>query len=104
MDNYTVNCVYSLLVLITQDNDVATFFSELPGPTYCLARYTDWFRPYLERQLADANKGYSGTYSTEKEEIIVKCLSLMEQYEAFLITKDNVNKKDEFVIRTIKDL
>lgn len=51
MDNYTVNCLYSLLMLITKDDTIATFFAELPGPTYCLARYTDWFRPYLLRQI-----------------------------------------------------
>jgi hypothetical protein len=105
MDEYTVNCVHSLLLLITADTEVAQFFSELPGPTYCLARYTDWFRPYLEKQLADAKKGYSGSYSTQKEETIVKCLSLMEQYEAFLNSKDgNKQVKNEgFIIKTTSE-
>jgi hypothetical protein len=43
MDTYTVNCLYSLLSLIAQDDNVAEYFAHLPGPTYCLSRYTDWF-------------------------------------------------------------
>lgn len=61
MDTYTVNCLLNLLALIAQDEVIAQYFSELPGPTYCLARYTDWFKPYLEKQLSDARKGYNGS-------------------------------------------
>ena len=43
IDTYTVNCLYSLLHLIAQDENVAEYFANLPGPTYCLSRYTDWF-------------------------------------------------------------
>lgn len=64
MDTYTVNCLLGLLNLISLDDYVAEFFSKLPSPTYCYARYTDWFMPYLEKQLVDAKKGYSGTYSS----------------------------------------
>ena len=88
MDTYTVNCVHSLLNLIVQDETIAEYFADLPGPTYCLARYTDWFKPYLEKQLSDAKKGYSGTYSTTKEETVVKCLSLYDKYEAYVNAKD----------------
>ena len=49
MDTYTVNCLYGLLNLISLDDYVAEFFSKLPSPTYCYARYTDWFMPYLEK-------------------------------------------------------
>ena len=88
MDTYTVNCVHSLLNLIVQDETIAEYFADLPGPTYCLARYTDWFKPYLEKQLSDAKKGYSGTYSITKEETVVKCLSLYDKYEAYVNVKD----------------
>lgn len=47
MDSYTVNCLYSLLNLIACDDNVAEYFSEIPGPTYSYARYTDWIKPYL---------------------------------------------------------
>lgn len=95
MDNYTVNCVYSLLMLITKDHAIATFFSELPGPTYCLARYTDWFRPYLQRQHEDdAKYGHVGGCSTQKVENVVKCLSLIELYEKFLAVKDGALMDD----------
>lgn len=64
MDAYTVNCLLGLLNLISLDDYVAEFFSKLPSPTYCYARYTDWFMPYLEKQLVEAKKGFSGSYST----------------------------------------
>ena len=99
MDTYTVNCLQSLLALIAQDEVVAKYFSELPGPTYCLARYTDWFKPYLEKQLADAKGGSHASYSTQREETVVKCLSLYERYESFLRHKDgiisNQNQEDQ---------
>ena len=90
MDAYTVNCLFSLLNLIAADCNIAEYFSQLPGPTYCLARYTDWIKPYLNEQLVDARKGYSGSYSVQKEDIVVKCLSLYETYEVFLAKKDEV--------------
>jgi hypothetical protein len=34
--------------------------------------------------LAEARKGYAGAFSTEKEEIVVKCLSLYEKYTTYL--------------------
>jgi hypothetical protein len=84
LDTYAVNCLWSLLNLICQDDCVADYFASLPGPTYCLARYTDWFLPYLEKQLIDARKGYAGTFSSQKEEIVVKCMSLYEKYDQYL--------------------
>ena len=81
MDTYTVSCLFSLVNLIAADEVVAEYFAELPGPTYCLARYTDWIKPYLYEQLADARKGYAGSLSASKEEVVVKTLSLYDKYE-----------------------
>jgi hypothetical protein len=47
MDTYTVSCLFSLVGLIASDEKIAEYFSELPGPSYALARYTDWIKPYL---------------------------------------------------------
>lgn len=88
MDAYTVNCLHSLLNLIAQDDKVAAYFSEVPGPTYSYARYTDWIKPYLNEQLVDARKGYAGSFSAQKEEIVIKALSLYDKYEEFLKVKD----------------
>jgi hypothetical protein len=82
---------------MAQDDNVAGYFASLPGPTYCLARYTDWFLPYLEKQLIDARKGYAGSFSTNKEEIVVKCLSLYEKYASYL-SKTKLNPSDVFQI------
>lgn len=92
MDSYTVNCLYSLLNLIACDDNVAEYFSEIPGPTYAFARYTDWIKPYLNEQLVDARKGYAGSYSSQKEEIVVKALSLYEKYEEYLVRKEGIPK------------
>jgi hypothetical protein len=47
--------------------------------------------------LIDARKGYAGSFSTQKEEIVVKCLSLYEKYDAFL-KKNQVHQSDVFEI------
>lgn len=47
MDSYTVSCLESLLNIIASDENVAEYFSNIPGPTYQYARYTDWIKPYL---------------------------------------------------------
>ncbi len=100
MDTYTVNCLYGLLNLISLDDYVAEFFSKLPSPTYCYARYTDWFMPYLEKQLQDAKKGYSGSQSGERQEIVVKCISLYEKYDCYLgRTKKVFKTEDVFTIQ-----
>jgi hypothetical protein len=97
MDTYTVNCLYGLLNLISMDDIVAEFFAKLPSPTYCYARYTDWIMPYLEKQLVDAKKGFAGSYSSQKEEIVVKCMSLFEKYAAY-IKRCQINSNDVFTI------
>lgn len=79
--------------LLASDDNIAEYFSELPGPSYCLARYTDWIKPYLYEQLIDAKKGYSGSLSSSKEEIVVKTLSLYEKYEKYLAEKDNIHEE-----------
>jgi len=81
MDTYTVSCLLSLLNIIASDDYVAEHFSNIPGPTYQYARYTDWIKPYLNEQLIDARKGYAGSFSAQKEENSVKALSLYEKYE-----------------------
>ena len=86
MDSFTLSCLEFLSDLLANDEVIAEFFSELPAPTYNLARYTDWIRPYLEKQLQDAAK-YSGSGSKEKEEKITKVMSLYEKYEVFLDQK-----------------
>jgi len=40
--------------------------------------------------LLDARKGYSGSLSAQKEEIVVKCLSLFDKYESYLKKRDNI--------------
>ena len=71
MDSFTLACLHSLCELLATDAVIAGFFSRLPAPNYCLARYTDWISPYLVEQLEEAAK-YAGTGTAAKEEKITK--------------------------------
>lgn len=42
--------------------------------------------------MIDARKGYAGTFSAQKEELVVKALSLYEKYEEFLERKYGISK------------
>ena len=75
------------------DDGISNWFSQIPGPTYQFARYTDWIKPYLEDQLADAKRGYAGSFSKEKEENAIMALNLHEKYQKFLNKKDGINQE-----------
>ena len=77
---------------VDSDPHLCKYFAALPGPTYALARYTDWIRPYLKEQLEDARKGYNGSHSAQKEETIAKCLSMLDIYEKYLSVIDYVSQ------------
>ena len=80
MDSFTLTCLESLSELLSKDPVIADYFSELPAPSYKLTRYTDWIRPYLEKQLKTA----SDQALVGKQETIAKVLSLFEEYERFV--------------------
>ena len=56
MDSFTLTCLESLGEILGTDETIASYFSELPAPSYCYSRYTDWVIPYLNSQLVDAQK------------------------------------------------
>lgn len=58
MDVYTVNSLEFLATYLASDETVCEFFSDLRGYTYQYARYTDWIRPYLEKQMRPSATGY----------------------------------------------
>ena len=63
---------------------VAKYLSEVPAPGYDAARFTDMMRPFLQRKFED-NKKYSAAIgAADKEEKIVKTMSLLETYETYL--------------------
>ena len=85
MDLYTINCLAPLMAIIANDAEIAEYVACLDAPTYQGARYSDWIRPYLEKQLADARKGSYYSTSVKKEELIIMAMSSLEKYEAFLV-------------------
>lgn len=62
MDVYTINCLEHLGNFLVADDSICEFFSNLPGLSYQYARYTDWIRPYLEKQMVS-----TGNNSVNKE-------------------------------------
>ena len=46
-----------------KDNEIARYLYNLPGPSYQYSRFTDWFRPFLEEQLADTARAQSSNYA-----------------------------------------
>lgn len=56
-DVQCISCLKELLSLMRKDDAIARFVYHLPPASYQCARFTDWFRPYLEEQLADPQRG-----------------------------------------------
>lgn len=75
-----ISCLKELLSLMRKDDDVARYLYHLPPNSYQCARFTDWFRPYLEEQLADQNKSAVATnqYYKNKFELLVKALAHLD--------------------------
>jgi hypothetical protein len=47
-DVQCISCLKELLSLMRKDEVIAKYLYHLPSFTYQGARFTDWFRPYLE--------------------------------------------------------
>jgi hypothetical protein len=63
---FDVQCLGGLkevLSVMRKDRTIAHFIYNLPGPSYQYARFTDWFRPFLEEQLADTSRASSQHYA-----------------------------------------
>lgn len=66
-----------------KDNDIARFVFHLPPAAYQCARFTDWFRPYLEEQLADPSRASAATnqYFRNKYDLLAKAMAHLEALE-----------------------
>lgn len=84
MDIYVVNCLNILLEIIVGNKFLSEYMFNSDPPTYEYARFTDWFRPYLLKELDKARRTMAYRQSTKNEESIVKCFSFLDQYDANL--------------------
>lgn len=88
-DVQCISCLKELLSLMKKDPIIARFVYHLPSFTYQGARFTDWFRPYLEEQIADRHRSQISTnqYLRNKYELTAKALAhldaLQPQFEEF---------------------
>jgi len=82
MDTNCINCLQEMLHLMIKDDVIARFVYNTPPHTYQFARFTDWFRNYLENQKQDTERsqGYN-SYFKNKFDCIVKSLGYLERVE-----------------------
>lgn len=105
MDSSCIKSLKDLLSLCAKDDDVAKFIYNTAPPTYQYSRFSDWFRGYLEHQMAEVNSKNLQQYSYYANRLpgLKKALAHLEVYEekckAFaeqdLKNKESV-KDDEF--------
>ena len=85
MDLYVVNCLNILFEIIVGSQFLSEYMFNLDPLTYEYARFTDWIRPYLKKELEKAYRTMSTFNKTnKKEESIKKCFKYLELYEAKL--------------------
>jgi len=89
MDFYVVNCLNILLEIIVGSPFLSEYMFNLDPPTYEFARFTDWFRPYLIKELEKAQRNSTYKQSSKKEESIMKSFDFLEKYEKSLSVYEN---------------
>jgi hypothetical protein len=87
MDTFAINCLTELLSLMAKDEDIARFIYRSAPPTYQMARYTDWIRPYLLYQRSEAERTSSYTYYKTKYENILKSIKYLDTFEDKFVAK-----------------
>jgi hypothetical protein len=82
-DQQCIACLKELLGLMAKDQDVAKFVWNLPPYNYQSARFIDWFRPYLQEQIAEQNRMTTGigTYYKAKMDMLNKAMAHLEALE-----------------------
>jgi len=90
-----ISCLKELLSLMRKDRVVADFVYQLPPHTYQYARFADWFRPYLEEQLADQSKSSVATtqYFRNKHDLLVKALAHLDALEPVFAELETAQKE-----------
>jgi hypothetical protein len=81
LDTFAINCLKEMLSLMAKDQEIARFVYNAAPPTYFSARYSDWFRPYLEYQRADVERTNMYAYNKAKYDNILKSLQYLDLYE-----------------------
>jgi len=79
-DVQCISCLKELLSLMKKDRDVAHFVYNLPPHTFQYSRFTDWFRPYLEEQLACPSRASANTnqYFKNKYDLLTKAMAHLD--------------------------
>jgi hypothetical protein len=71
-----------MLSLMAKDDDISRFVYNTTPPTYQYARFTDWFRVYLENQHTDTERSANyNSFFKNKFISIVKSLTYLTKVE-----------------------
>jgi hypothetical protein len=83
LDTFCCKALKDLLSLCVKDQDIARFVYRTAPPTYQYARYSDWFRGYIEGQKSELDNTNMSTYSYYQNRIIAvnKAYDLLEKFE-----------------------
>lgn len=82
-DVQCISCLKELLSVMRKDNEIARFIYHLPPSTYQCARFTDWFRPYLQEHMNDPQRQAASTnaYYRSKYELLGKAMKHLDALE-----------------------
>ena len=82
MDLPCISCLKELLSLMRKDAAIARYVYHLPPHSYQGARFTDWFRPYIEEQLHDSKgSASSAQYFKNKCDLLNKAAAHLDALE-----------------------
>jgi len=81
LDTFAINCLKEMLSLMAKDEHIARYVYFSAPPTYQVAHYSDWIRPYIEYQKAEVERSSSMAYFKGKHEAIIKCLDYINRFE-----------------------
>ena len=81
LDTFAINCLKEMLSLMAKDETIARFIFKSAPPTYQCARYSDWFRPYLEYQKSEVERTNAYSYFKNKHDALVKSLDYLDRFE-----------------------
>ena len=90
LENLCLVCLRQVLFLCDINSNVFEFFINLPAPSYNLAKFSDWIRPFIENYISDAKRYYYGGYP--KEEAGNQALTLFNTFEEKLSKKMQFNQ------------
>lgn len=83
MDTFCIKALKDLISLCLKDIDIARYIYRQAPPSYQYARYSDWFKSYIELQQQELEKSTMAayTYYQARAKATQKAVILLKQFE-----------------------